>query len=165
MKLHFISHIHLLKESRSKGKKKKLRSVKCVAKRGTGGGGCSGASTLQSPNAAGWAIQKSALVTGMQVILTIRRIWASRATGPLHASKLGFSEEIWGLSPTDSKSKNAGNYMHKIMRSKGSWDQHTGITGIPDWCCDSFLKHCPRGPGSWLNPDLESSGAYVRGWV
>lgn len=78
------------------------------------------ASPLQSPSAAGWGIQKSALVTGMQVILTIRRIWASRATGQLHASKLGFSEEIWGLSRTDSKSKNAGNYMHKMVHSKGS---------------------------------------------
>lgn len=80
-----------------------------------------------------WVIQKSALVIDTQVILTIRRIRASRATAQLHASKLGFSEEIWGLSPTDSKSKNAWNYVHKMIRSKGSCHQHTGITGIPNW--------------------------------
>lgn len=112
-----------------------------------------------------WVIQKSALVIGMQVILTIRRIWASRATAQLHASKLVFSEEIGGLSPADSKSKNARNYMQKMIRSKGSCHQHTGITGIPNWWCDSFPKHCPWGASSWLNPDLESPGAGVREWA
>lgn len=46
--------------------------------------------------------QKSALVTSMQVILMIRRVWASRATGQLYALKLGSREEIWGLSSPES---------------------------------------------------------------
>lgn len=38
---------------------------------------------------AGYMSQESAFIMGTQVILTIRRIWVSRATGQLHASELG----------------------------------------------------------------------------
>lgn len=57
-------------------------------------------SCLQENGVLRW---KSALVISTRgILMTIRRVWASRAEGQLHASTLGFSEEIWGRGPTHS---------------------------------------------------------------
>lgn len=136
----------------SKGKKEKLQMCSVSQSVGLGLFRTTGIkitdSCLRENGVLHW---KSASVISTQgILMTMRRVWASRAIGQLHASMLGFREEIWGRGLTHTATKR----MPRITYRK--WSIHgastTNTQGPLTFLTDDVTLRSGGGAGSCLNP-------------